>query len=791
MVGKTILHYNILEKLGEGGMGVVYKAQDTRLRRAVALKLLRSEYTEDAQIKARFQREAEATANLNHPNVVTVFDVGEYGKSTYIAMEYIDGVSLREVISQKELSIQKAVELVAQMGQGLSKAHRLDMVHRDIKPENILIDSDGCVKIVDFGLAKLKDRSRITSDATTLGTLNYMSPEQVRSSNVDQRSDIFSLGIVLYEMITGQLPFKGDYDAAVSYAILHEEPEPLARYKTGIPEEMQRVVDKALQKDLDTRYQHIDELVADLELLKRQFAAGGAERYGAQPRATAPGKQRVFLLLAVLISVILFSSLALYFWQSTLQQARRTAAQAVSSEWNRIAVLPLINISQDEEDVYFVDGMTEELISTLSKITGLKVIARTSVVQYKGTKKSVAEIGRELKVGHVIEGSVRKVDDKLRITLQLIHAQTQEHRWSKGYDRELTDIFAIQSDVAKQVAEALTVALLEGEKRRLEKKMTENFEAYDLYLRGRTELYKFTEDGPRKAIAYFTKAIEQDPRYAAAYAGLADAYYGLSNIYLPPEEAMPQARAAANKALEIDSSLSEAHAALATVFAFYDWNWLAAEREFKLAIELNPSYATAHHQYGIYLVAQGRFDAASLELNLARQLDPLSLSIEVTAAWPDYYGRDYQGAIAKLRDTIEKAPKFFPARLLRGLANGQLGQHTEAVAEITQAYHLSESPNLLANLGHAYAVAGMLEKAHKVLEELTTNLEQGEYITPYHMALMFIGLGNKDQAMHWLERAYTEKDERSVMMKVDPLLDSLRSDPRFLNLLRKMGYEAW
>ncbi|MFQ5825159.1 MAG: protein kinase, partial [bacterium] len=525
MIGKTISHYKILEKLGEGGMGVVYKARDTKLDRFVALKFLPPQYTIDSEIQARFKREAKAIAALNHPNIITIYEIAEREGQSYIAMEYVDGESLKDVIAKKELSIDKVIEIASQICEGLQAAHQAGIVHRDIKPANILLEKTGRVKIVDFGLAKLKDVTRLTKESSTMGTLSYMSPEQIQSAEVDQRSDIFSVGVVLYEMITGQLPFKGDYEAAVSYSILHEEPEPLARYKAGISDALQRMVDKALSKDTNTRYQSAADLLADLKGLLKEPTIAAAVR----PWKKIINRQHLIfagvgLLLALAIYII-FSLNDLNFFQS-----QKPATVETRGQWqNSIAVLPFENISPDPEQEYFCDGMTEQIITNLSQLQALKVIARTSVMKFKNTEKTIPEIGEELHVAHILEGSIRKVGNRIRVTAQLIEADEGYHLWAKDYDRELEDVFAVQDDVSEAIARALLKKLTTKEVEEIKTKQTKNSEAYEYYLKGeyfhyRKFLVTVRMEDFRKSEKMFKKAIDLDPNYALAHAGLADLY---------------------------------------------------------------------------------------------------------------------------------------------------------------------------------------------------------------------------------------------------------------------------
>ncbi|MGD9487597.1 MAG: protein kinase [Calditrichaceae bacterium] len=782
MIGQNLLHYKIIEKLGEGEMGVVYLAEDTKLSRKVALKFLTTNFIEDTELTNRFKREAMAAACLNHPNIITVFDVGEIDKKNFIAMEYVAGTSLRQLLDRQKLSLEKTIDICCQICSGLKKAHSAGITHRDIKPSNILLDSDGLAKIADFGLAKIEGATKLTKKSSTFGSIQYMSPEQFQSADIDARSDIYSTGVVLYEMITGRTPFDGAYTAAVTFSILHENPEPLARYREGISDELQRIVSKALAKDLNIRYQHIDDFLADLEALRKHLREDRKEI--PRPSGQFVLNKRKVLNTAIVIFCIIVGVLMISLWQSSNDDS----SKQLFSNKIRIAVLPLTDISQDRDDNYFVEGMTEEVINNLSKIRAIRVIAQTSVMQYKNSKKSIAEIGSELKVTHIIEGSVRKADNRLRITFQLIDVNTQEYQWSKNYDRNLGDIFAVQSDVAFQVANSLSTELLDDEKRQLTNQPTNNFEAYTLYLKGRAELRHFTEGGNRKALQYFSHAIEIDPDFAEAYAGLSNSYHQLSNIYLPPEEAMPKAMEAAIKAIELNNSLAEAHSAIASVRAFYDWDWLTAGKEFKRAIELNPSSATSHHHYGIYLLVLSRFKEAIYELNQAKLLDPRSISIQMTAILPYYYGRQYRQTIEETRKIIEIHPHFIPANQLQASSYQYLGETSKAIEIFKISVKYSDRKNDIAYLGQAYAAAGLTKEARMILEKLLTQQARGDYVRPDLIAMVYISLGDLDQAFAWLEKAYQQRTEELILINIDPLYDSVRTDKRFIALLKKMGF---
>lgn len=740
MIGKTISHYKILEKLGEGGMGVVYKARDTKLDRDVALKFLPSHLAVSEQDKARFIQEAKAASAINHHNICTVYSIDEHEGQLFIAMEYVDGESLRNKINSATINPKYAIDIGIQIAVGLAAAHEKDIVHRDIKPENVMIRKDGIAQIMDFGLARRAGSVQLTKAGGTVGTIAYMSPEQARGEHVDHRTDIWALGVVLYEMLCGKLPFAGEYEQAIIYQIVNQDPLPLTQHQADLPTEIVRIVSTAMQKEPSLRFQTMSKLRDDLRSLTKQSEGG------------------------------------------TMPQ--------VSSDELRLAVLPLANISLDPNDQFFADGMTEELISRLSKIGRLRVIARTSVMQYKGTTKSVADISRELNVANVIEGSVRKAGDKVRIRIQLVDARSQEHLWSDDYDRDIKDIFAIQTDVAQRVARALEIQLIGDEKRLVENEATKNLDAYDLYLKGRYFLGKRTEEGLSKAIAYFQQATARDATYALAYAGTSDAYMVLALLeFLPPHEAFPKAKAAAARAIEIDPSMAEAHASLGVVKFQYDWDWAGAELEFKETLRLNPNYGNGHHYYADFLKALGRFDEALGEIRKAQQLDPLSLAINTGVGHVLYLSRRYDEAIDQYRKTLELDPNYLQARLWFGRPFLQKEMFEESIRELEAAVELSGGSTIAtAMLGHARAASGNRTEALRMLDELMKRSKR-QYVPSYWIGMIYVGLGDLDQAFAWFSKACEERSSWLAWMNVEPRFDVLRRDSRFPLLLKKMRFE--
>ena len=746
MIGKAISHNRVLEKLGDGEMGEVFLAEDTKLSRRVALSFLSAQYASDENLRARFKYEARAAAALNHPNVITIHEVAEHESRPYIVMEYVEGESLKDLIAKKDLPQGKAIDIAAQICEGLAKAHRMGIVHRDLKPQNILIGRDGQVRILDLGLAKVKKDAMPTRLAISGSSVAYMSPEQARGEEVDHLTDIWSLGVILYEMFTGEVPFKGEHDQAVIYSILNAEPQPM----TGFAAELGQVVNRALAKNPDGRYQSTNDLVDDLKLMSEGWESG---------RLTSPS----------------------------------TKTQLSPS----VAVLPFTNLSTDKDQEYFCDGMADEIIGALTRVEGLRVVARTSSFLFRGQDRDLRGIGRRLNVGALLEGSVQKVGSKLRITAQLVNVADGFHLWSERYDRGIgedccpEDIFSIQEEISLAIVEKLKVKLLGEAKERLLKRHTRDLDAYNLYLKGRFFWNKRTEQGYQKGLKYFQQAIERDPSYALAYAGIADCY-DLLGFYghVPPKEAFPKAKAAAEKALQIDEALAEAHTSLAGASEFYDWDWPTAEEEYKRAIQLNPNHATAHHWFAEYLSHMGRQEEAMAEAERALELAPLSLIINTLLGMMFYETRQYDRAVKQLQKTLEMDSGFIVARYFLAPVYAEKGMYDRAIAEAQKAMDLSggNDPLMVAQLGAMYSYSGKRDEAKKVLVELG-RLSKQKYVSAFHLSLIHMGLGEKNQAFAYLDRAYEERDHWLESIKVHPMLDSLRSDPRFKELLKKVGLD--
>jgi serine/threonine protein kinase/Tfp pilus assembly protein PilF len=733
MIGKTISHYKILEKIGEGGMGVVYKAEDTKLRRTVALKFLLKEFTADPVAKGRFIQEAQAAASLDHPNICTVHEIDEVEGKTFIAMALISGQSLKGKIASGPLDIDEALKIGIQVAEGLHEAHENGIVHRDIKPANIMLTAKGQAKIMDFGLVKLSWGVDLTKTATVMGTVAYMSPEQARGGKVDHRTDIWSLGTLLYEVLTRVRPFKVTHDQAVLHAILNEDPIPITEIRKNIPKELEKIVGRALEKNPEERYSDMEVMLADLK---------------------AVGKMPV----------------------------------SASADKPSIAVLPFVNMSADPENEYFSDGLAEDLINALTKIAGLHVVARTSSFAFKGERTDIREIGQKLNVDNLLEGSVRKVGNRARITAQLIKVKDGYHLWSDRYDRDMEDVFAIQDEITDKIMKKLKVAL-DVEEKKPEEKRPINFKAYDLYLKGRYCLNKFEMD---KALAYYQQAIEKDPDYALAYAATAEVYTLLSTGFdiLPAKDAMPKAREAAQKALELDPNLAEAYVSLGLVALSYDWDRKATREYFEKALEINPNSATAYQWYEFYWTyMMGDLETATASLERAVELDPLNFLIKIRLGFMDIFGGDLESAVNKFEALYDFEPNYLLLFLSLATAYALKGDYDKALDYGKKM--LESGPRAVAavgNMGWFYAMAGKKEKAYEFLAELEERSKKG-YVSSFWTALIYIALGEIDKSFEWFEKAYEERDGNMIYLTVVPIFGSVRSDPRYKQLLLKMGYD--
>lgn len=786
MIGRTFGQYRILEQIGAGGMGVVYRARDERLDRDVAVKVLPSGLLADETARKRFRKEALALSKLNHPNIETVHDFNTQDGVDFLVMEYIPGVTLDQKLMAGSLSDTEVFRLGAQLAEGLAAAHSEGVVHRDLKPGNLRLTPDGRLKIMDFGLAKLHqpvnhgaDTESLTQAQGVSGTVPYMAPEQLRNEPSEPRQDIWAAGAVLYELATRRRPFPQTAGPLLTDAILHHDPVAVRALNPDVSPEMERIVLKCLEKDPDNRYQTAKELAVDL----RRLSASHASAISIPSVSATPASRRVLPLVLIAVAVVAT------VWVGWMVRQRQAPGEttATPAHVQSIAVLPLANLSGDPSQEYFADGMTEALISNLAKISALRVISRTSVMQYKGVKKSLPEIARELNVDTVLEGSVLRDGERIRITVQLIRAPTDENLWAETYDRDLRGILALQSEVARAIAGQIMVTLSPEEQARLAGPRAVNPRAHEAYLHGLFYLHRATEKDLNTAIESFQQSIERDPNYAPGYAGLAGAYATLSSNYRAPREVMPQAKVAALKALELDPNLAEAHAWLGFVSTNYDWDAATASRELQRAIELNPNYADARSLHAWLLSASGQHEQAIAEATRAQELDPYAQFTYGDLPWILQMARRFGPAIQASRTILKRQPDFGYAHSTLGMALAEEGQFAEAVREAQEGVRLDDSPWLLAILTQVHARAGNKADALKVLKGLK-QLTQRRYVCYYELAVAYVELGDHDEAFRWLDRAVEARSDCMVLLEVDPRLDNVRADTRYQALVRRVGF---
>jgi len=775
MIGRTLGHYRIDSQLGRGGMGVVYRARDLRLERDVALKVLPAGLLADEGARKRFRKEALALSQLNHPNIATVHDFDTAEEVDFLVLEYIAGVSLDEKLAAGPLAEKELLGLATQLALGLAAAHEQSVVHRDLKPANLRITTDGRLKILDFGLATLvrpqgeaASTVSMTEGPAVAGTVPYMAPEQLRGDKADARADLHAAGAVLYEMATGRRAFPQAGGPQIIAAILQEMPPSPATVNARVAPALEGIILKCLDKEPERRYQTARELRVDLE------------RLSAPPlSATVARARRRRWLLPVAAAVL--AALALVAWWAL----PRTGQQRIDS----LAVLPFVNVGADPNKEYLSDGITENLINSLSQTPSLRVTARSLAFRHKGPQVDPQKAGRDLKVRAVLTGRVVERDGALNIQADLMNVEDGSQLWGRQYSRKLSDILGLQEEIAREVSGKLGLRTTAEQQKRLAKRSTENTEAYQAYLKGRYYWSRRTEQTVKRAVEYFQQAIDRDPGYALAYAGLADCYaVYTANEIEPPRESGPKAKAAATTALQIDNSLVEAYASLALTLV-YDWDWAGAERGFRRSIERDPSYPTAHHWYGLFLGVTGRSEQAIASLKRAQQLDPLSMIINTEVGRQLLHARRYDEAIEEGRKALEMDPNFARGHWYLGLAYEQRAMYQEAIAEFQKGFDLSGgSPYMLGSLGHAYALSGNREKARQAVANLG-ELSKRRYVAPYSNGLIYTGLGDKERAFEWLEKAFEDRSWLMTLLKVDPRFDGLRADPRFTSLLRRMGLE--
>ena len=753
--GQELSHYRLVEKIGDGGMGVVWRAHDTRLNREVALKLLRSDMESDPHRMARLDREARAVASLNHPNIVTIHSIEDVGDRHFLVMELVRGKTLDKALPPGGLPLDRFLDLALTMTDAIRAAHERGVVHRDLKPKNIMIGEDGRLCVLDFGMAK-SPKPLVDSDgddATTTiisgdrleGTMAYMAPEQVKSEMLDARCDLFTLGVIFYEMLTGRRPFGGKTAAELIAAILRDKPRPVTEVRPDLPRQIDRILRHTMEKDRERRYQTAADLHRDLRRLVDQVERGEAPAPDVGEAVVAP---RV----------------------------------------RSLAVLPLADLSGQPDQAYFADGMTDMLINKLARIGALKVISRTSVMQYKDARKSLAEMAREMDVDALVEGSVLRSGNRVRITVQLIDTERDTLIWAEKYEYDLGDLMELQSRAARTIAERIQVELTPQEQEQLTQVRPVDPAVHEACLKGRHFWYQRTTESVRKGLEYFEEAVRLDPTHAPAHAGIADSCIVDGGRYLgiSPKNAYTRARAAAERAVELDDDLAEAHTSLAAVMTDYDWDWKGADREYSRAIELNPNYVTAHSWYAEQLSRMGRHDEAVAEARLARELDPLSLASSMIVAWILYFARRYDEALEQGRQTLELDPNYATVYRIMGWSYEETGDYEAAIESHRRAAELTgHSPNFKGQLGRAYALAGKQSEAREILDELLKTAEQS-YISSLDIAVIHAALGEEDRAFEWLEKAFQERADHLPYLKVNPRLDQLRDDPRFEDLLRRM-----
>ena len=827
--------YEIRSLLGVGGMGEVYLAYDSKLRRQVALKLLPAELTGNKDRLARFEREAYAASSLNHPNIMTIHEIGDEGGHHFIASEYIEGESLRQHLKRSALDLRETLSLTSQIADALSVAHDAGIVHRDIKPENVMIRRDGYVKILDFGLAKLAHETasepsekkleaptRVvdarTEPGVVMGTANYMSPEQARGLEVDARTDIWSLGVVLYEMVAGKLPFEGSTTTDVLALILHREPSSLLLYQRSLPGELERIVEKALTKERETRYQTAKDLSVDLKRLRQRLEVEAEIERSITPEEEARRtSQRTALPLsgvmsmsnpiaqpttdvsaahtissaefvvgeikrhkrvALIVSAVLILSIAAAIFYYAYLGRKSVAITSV-------AVLPFTNLSGDPNMEYLSDGLSESLINSLSQLPSLKVISRGSVFKYKGKEVDPQEVARALGVQAIVTGRVLQRGDQLQVSAELVNTSDKTQMWGEQFNRKATDALSVQMEISQQIADKLRLRLTNADQQQLVKDAKVNPEAYELLLKGRFYSANGTSEGLSKAVEYYNQAIAIDNKYALAYAMLGAAYRNMAgNSYLDPKEAMPKAEAAVRKALELDEGEAEAHRVRALI-KVDAWDWMGAEQDFKRALELNPNLSTVHTAYASFLATLARHQEAIAESRRGRELDPLSTRSNNNFGFTLYFARQYAQAVEQMKKTLEMDKTSAASRFILGYAYDAMGQYNEAITEYQETMRVAGvDTSTQCYLGYALAKAGKRTEAEALLKQLETTKE---YVSPAELAILYIGLGDKERSLSALERSYAAHDLQMQYLVADPHYDSLRSEPRFQELVRKVG----
>ncbi len=802
--GETISHYRVLELIGGGGMGVVYKAEDTRLHRVVALKFLPDEVARNLGALERFRREAEAASALNHPNICTIYDIGEENGRAFIAMEFLEGKTLKQLMEGRPLELDTLLDLATQITDALETAHAKGIIHRDIKPANIFVTTRGHAKLLDFGLAKQMSRpadlgntaakhedpkwgqEQLTESGIAIGTLPYMSPEQALGRELDSRTDLFSFGVALYEMATGKRPFYGETTAAMLDSILHKVPVEPVRLNHEVPAKLEEIINKALEKDPKLRYQHAADMRSDLQRLKRDTvamsisattrAANESRAFATATRVQSPKLRRWMLIAAIIILVSGAAAAAVYLL--------RGRGSAIDS----LAIMPFENTGGNTDTEYLSDGITESLINSASELPHLKVIARSSVFRYKGREIDPSAVSRELSARAILTGRVLERGDTLSVSAELMDASNDRHIWGAQYNEKMANLLDIQESISREIMANLRTHLEGEEEKRVSKHYTDNVEAYQLYLKGRYSTEQFTQESVNKGIDYFQQAIAKDPNYALAYAGIAEAYFEVSSQYVAPGEAMPKLKEAASKALSLDDSLAEAHTLMGIADAVYDHDYSAAEREFRRGTEFNPGSPFVHEWYAYVLTGMGRNDDALTELKRAEELDPLSDTVGVVYGLNYVFSDRFDRAIEQSRKMIQADPNFWFGHFFLGWALARTGKYDEAISSLNEAVRLGASPYAQGYLGYAYAMSGKTAKAREVLAQMEEAAKKS-YVPLYQIAIVYVGLGEREKALQLLQKSFDDHEEIMTFLKVDSTWASLRSDPRFQSLLHRAALQ--